>query len=225
MNPFVNIHTHKPHIDNKEFIEILNIDIENLSDVDVSCPCSIGIHPWQSEDLSGCEDKISLIEKLVSADKVCAIGETGLDKVCKNDYEIQKQLFMKHIEFSEQYSKPLIIHAVKSYNDIIQIRKATKAKMPWIIHGFQANEQITEQLLKHDIYFSLGNVLFRNEARAETLLKMIPLEKIFMETDAEDLDIEEVYAKASLLLGIDIDVLRNMIFNNFVKIFKCYELE
>jgi TatD DNase family protein len=136
------------------------------------------------------------------------------------DFEIQKEVFMKQIELSEQIAKPLIIHAVRTYPDIISIRKETKAKRPWIIHGFQGSVQSAEQLLRHDgIYLSLGDVLFKNERRASELLNVIPLDRLFLETDVAERDIVEVYEKAVSLSGIEMDKLRNDIFNNFVKIF------
>ena len=128
-------------------------------------------------------------------------------------------MFIKQIELSEQFNKTLIIHAVKSYSDIISIRKETKAKNNWIIHGFQGSEQSAEQLLKHGIYLSLGDVLFKNEIKAKRLLQTIPLEKLFLETDVAERNISDVYEKAVLLSGVEMDELRNEIFNNFVKIF------
>ena len=148
-----------------------------------------------------------------------AIGECGLDRVCDADFELQKKVFIKQIELSERIAKPLIIHAVRTYPDIISIRKETKAKQVWIIHGFQGNEQSAEQLLKHNIYLSLGDVLFKNETKAQRLLQTIPLEKLFLETDVAERKISDVYEKAALLSGIEMDKLRNEIFNNFVKIF------
>ena len=149
-----------------------------------------------------------------------AIGECGLDRVCDVDFEIQKEVFIKQIELSERIAKPLIIHAVRTYPDIISIRKETKAKQVWIIHGFQGNEQSAEQLLRYaDIYLSLGDVLFKNESRAKRLLQVIPTEKLFFETDVAERMISDVYEKAVLLSGVEMDKLRNDIFNNFVKIF------
>lgn len=225
MNPYVNIHTHyNNHIDDNEFVEIQNIDVDNIVNVDVSHFYSIGIHPWnlKSQNL-----KISETQKLGDLESQClgnlnikAIGECGLDRACDVDFEIQKEVFMKQIELSEQIAKPLIIHAVRTYPDIISIRKENKAKQPWIIHGFQGNMQSAEQLLRHDgIYLSLGDVLFRNERRASELLNVIPLDRLFLETDVAERDIVEVYEKAVSLSGIEMDKLRNDIFNNFVKIF------
>ena len=113
----------------------------------------------------------------------------------------------------------MIIHAVRSHSDIISIRKETKAKMPWIIHGFQGNEQIVNQYLRHDIYLSLGEVLFKNESRAAELLKIIPSERLFLETDDSERSIVDVYERVSVLSGRSLDDLRSDIFNNFVKIF------
>lgn len=218
MSPYVNIHTHSSnYIDNKEFIEIQNIDVDNIVNVDVSHFYSIGIHPWDCQQSTVNSQQILM--KCLGDLNFLAIGECGLDRVCDADFELQKKVFIKQIELSEQFNKPLIIHAVRSYPDIISIRKETKSKADWIMHGFQGNEQSAEQLLKHNIYLSLGDVLFKNETKAQRLLQTIPLEKLFLETDVAERKISDVYEKAALLSGIEMDKLRNEIFNNFVKIF------
>ncbi len=223
MNPFINIHTHQSHIDNKEFIEINNIDVDTHVNVDVTFFYSIGIHPWSSgvQDFrnSGIQVLGGLEFKCTSDLNLKAIGECGIDRACGIDIEIQKDVFIKQIEISEQYKKPMIIHAVRAHSDIISIRKETKAKMPWIIHGFQGNEQIVSQYLRHNIYLSLGDVLFKNESRAAELLKIIPSERLFLETDVSERCIADVYERASVLSGRSLDDLRSDIFNNFVKIF------
>ena len=221
MNPFVNIHTHHNHIDNEEFIEIHNIDVDKLVNVDVTFFYSIGIHPWdcQKSTINGSIAQwlnSSIVQWLNGS---TAIGECGIDRACGIDFDIQKDVFIKQIEISEQYNKPIIIHAVRAHSDIISIRKETKAKMPWIIHGFQGNEQIVNQYLRHNIYLSLGDVLFKNESRAVDLLKTIPPERLFLETDDSERSIVDVYERASVLSGRRLDDLRSDIFNNFVKIF------
>ena len=163
---------------------------------------------------------ISQILRFSNSQILKAIGECGLDRACDSDFELQREVFIKQIELSEQYHKPLIIHAVRSYPDIISIRKETKSNQPWIIHGFNGNEHSAEQLLRHDgIYLSLGDVLFKNEKRAERLLDIIPSDRLFLETDVAERSIVEVYEKASLLSGVATDILRKDIFDNFVKIF------
>ena len=161
---------------------------------------------------------MSIVQHLDNSN-LLAIGECGLDRACCSDFERQKNIFIKQIELSECNSKPLIIHSVRSYPDIISIRKETKAIQSWIIHGFQGNEQTATQLLNHGIFLSLGDILFKNEDRAKRLLKIIPSEKSFLETDISERKIIDVYEKASLLSERNIDELREDIFNNFVKIF------
>ena len=214
MNPFVNIHTHQSHIDNKEFIEIYNIDVDSHVNVDVTFFYSIGIHPWK------CQHTTVNSSMAQWSNGPMVIGECGIDRACGIDIEIQKDVFIKQIEISEQHNKPMIIHAVRAHSDIISIRKETKAKMPWIIHGFQGNEQIVTQYLRHNIYLSLGDVLFKNESRAAELLKTIPSERLFLETDDSERSIVDVYERASVLSGRSLDDLRSDIFNNFVKIFE-----
>ena len=221
MNPFVNIHTHQSHIDNKEFIEIYNIDVDSHVNVDVTFFYSIGIHPWkcQQSTLNGSMAQWLNSSMAQWSNGPMVIGECGIDRACGIDIEIQKDVFIKQIEISEQHNKPVIIHAVRAHSDIISIRKETKAKMPWIIHGFQGNEQIVTQYLRHNIYLSLGDVLFKNESRAAELLKTIPSERLFLETDDSERSIVDVYERASVLSGRSLDDLRSDIFNNFVKIF------
>ena len=225
MTPYVNIHTHyNNHSDNNEFVEIQNIDVDNLVNVDVSHFYSVGIHPWDLKSQKYKNSELQKLGDLVSRHlgdlNFLALGECGLDRACEADFEIQKEVFLKQIVLSEQIEKPLIIHAVRSYPDIISMRKETKAKQPWIIHGFQANETTVMQLLRYEgIYLSLGDVLLKNENKAQMLLQTIPLERLFLETDVAERDIKDVYERVASLSGIEMDSLRNGIFNNFVKIF------
>ena len=224
MSPFVDIHTHHK-IDRKDLIAIRNIDVDNLTDIDVSSFYSLGIHPWSLSQQTTDNGQQSLSHLSNSATQqlgdsnFLALGETGLDRAAAHDFETQKTLFLKHIELSEQYNKPLIIHCVRAYPDIISIRKETKARQPWIIHGFRANVQTAEQLLRHEIYISLGDVLFKDEEKSKQLLETIPSGRLFLETDVSEKNIEEVYEKAASIIGKDIEVLRRDIFNNFEKIF------
>ncbi|MBQ8760353.1 MAG: TatD family hydrolase [Bacteroidales bacterium] len=232
MSPFVDIHTHHK-IDRKDLIAIRNIDVDNLADIDVSSFYSLGIHPWSlsqqttdngQQSLSHLSNSATrrlgdLLTRRLGDSNFLALGETGLDRVAAHDFETQKKLFIKHIELSEQYNKPLIIHCVRAYPDIISIRKETKARQPWIIHGFRANVQTAEQLLRHEIYISLGDVLFKDEEKSKRLLVTIPSERLFLETDVSERNIEDIYEKAASIIGKDIEVLSRDIFNNFEKIF------
>lgn len=87
--------------------------------------------------------------------------------------------------------------------------------MPWVIHGFSSSVETMRQLLRYDMYISLGDVLYRNENQAIKILKDIPLERLFLETDVSGRDIRDVYAKAAELMGCEVDFLCKQIFENY----------
>ena len=192
---FVDIHT---HIDNQSVIRIVDDFSEKILR-------TWGVHPWEVMD------EVPRLRLEMTA----AIGEVGLDKVHKETFEKQIKVFEEMIRLSESYGKPMIVHCVRAYSEIIEIRKKMKAKMPWVIHGFNSSVETMRQLLRYDMYISLGEVLYRNENQAIKILKDIPLERLFLETDVSGRDIRDVYAKAAELMGCDVEFLCKQIFENY----------
>ena len=198
---FVDIHT---HIDNQSVIKIVDDFSEKILR-------TWGIHPWEvSHPIAG-----DFPTPLRSArNDVAAIGEVGLDKVHKETFEKQIEVFEEMIRLSESYRKPVIVHCVRAYSEIIEMRKKTKTTMPWVIHGFNSSVETMRQLIRHDMYISLGEILYRNENHAVKILKDIPVDRLFLETDVSGRDIRDVYAKAADLLGCETDVLCKQIDEN-----------
>ena len=212
---FVDIHT---HIDNQAVIRILDDNFEE------KVLTTWGVHPWEVDchfdRPQGAEKSHPIagdfsIPLRSSRNDVVAIGEVGLDKVHKETFEKQVEVFEEMIRLSESYRKPMIVHCVRAYSEIIEIRKKTKAEMPWVIHGFNSSVETMRQLLRYDMYISLGEILYRNENQAVKILKDIPLDRLFLETDVSERDIKDVYAKAASLLGCDLDILCRQIFENY----------
>ena len=214
---FIDIHTHRAK-DCDNLIQIVNLDLNQ------PCPeqgyYSYGIHPW---DLDNAEFQVekalqTLVEKL-KLPQVVALGEAGLDKMHKASFERQIELFERQIELSEALQKPMILHDVKSHNEILALRKKHKAKQPWILHGFNGTEQEIRQLTSQGLYLSVGESLLHPERKITKSLKNIPLDLLFLETDMAEIDIEMVYEAAAGLLEMDINALRAQIFSNFAKLF------
>ena len=197
---FVDIHT---HLDNQSVIKIVDGD-------EVRILRTEGIHPWELDrhfDWSEAEWRNLLrlrgvdFSTSVEMTRFFAIGEVGLDKVHKETFEKQIEVFKEMIRLSESYRKPMIIHCVRAYSEIIEMRKKTKATLPWVIHGFNSSVETMLQLLRYDMYISLGEVLYRNENQAVEILKNIPLDRLFLETDVSGRDIKDVYSKAAKLMN------------------------
>ena len=198
---YVDIHT---HVDNQSVIRILDNDFDKIS-------VTRGVHPWEVNDYDN-EVPRDLRSLGMTA---LASGEVGLDKAHKETFDKQIEVFEEMIKISEKLRKPVIVHCVRAYSEIIEMRKKTKTTMPWVIHGFNSSVETMRQLLKYDIYISLGEVLYRNENQAVKILKDIPIERLFLETDVSGRDIRDVYAKAASLMGCEVEFLCNKIFENY----------
>lgn len=170
---------------------------------------SIGIHP---KDIIA-EDSANQLNWLKNnvTENCYAIGECGLDGLIVMDEEIQKQVFKKHIEISNEFKKPLIIHCVRKFYEVISFKKF--AEQPMIIHGFNKKQNIADDLLKNNFYLSFGKPLLYNLS-LQDVVKKIPLNKIFIETDDDDFSIEELYLKVSKLKEISLDRLQEQISEN-----------
>ena len=215
---FIDIHTHKiKSCDN--LIQIVNLDLNRL------CPeqgfYSYGIHPWILDDADFQEEKaLQTLGENLKLSQVIALGEAGLDKMHKASFEKQIVLFERQIELSETIQKPMILHDVRSHNEIIALRKKHKARQPWILHGFSGTEQDIKQLIGQRIYLSEGESLLHPERKIHKSLKFIDLDYLFLETDMAEIGIEVVYEAAANLLEMDLSVLQTRIFTNFARLFR-----
>ena len=216
--PFVDIHTHTIKTGDG-LLQVINLDLEQV------CPehgyYSYGIHPWalDSADFQ-MEVALQLLEEKLKSPNVLALGEAGLDKMHKASFERQIELFERQIELSEALQKPMILHNVKSHNEILALRKKHKAKQPWILHGFSGTEQDIRQLTGQGLYLSVGESLLHSERKIYKSFKFIDLNYLFLETDMAEVGVEKVYAVVARLLETDLLELRTRIFANFARIFE-----
>ena len=216
---FIDIHVHSSFRD-ENVLCLRNLYPEDavLTDFTLMDRCySLGIHPWKVKE-SG-EHDFELLEKFAWQDNVLAIGETGLDKLCKIDFNLQEQLFEKQLVISKITGKPVIIHCVKAYREIINYRKKYPDQ-PWIVHRFNASEELSEELYQKGFYFSFGNLILNPATKACKILKTIPLDRVFFETDDFPVSIAEIYEAAAALRKMQIADLQNIIKNNFKNCFK-----
>ena len=216
---YIDIHTH--HSGNSEqVIAVQNLFLQeiNLSS-EISFPFSAAIHPWHSSGFDLKEVSL-MLEKLKTQKKFFAIGETGLDKVCAADYTQQRKLFELQVNFAEANHKPMIIHTVKSWNDIISTLK--RAKVPCILHGFTGGLILTKQLIELGCYFSIGKSVMQLNPNHREAIQTIPLKSLFLETDESQIPIEEIYLQFSKVLNLPVDTLKTQIQENFNSIFPDY---
>lgn len=211
----IDIHTHR--IRNDGNIQVLNIFAQELSLAEPDFLFSAGLHPWHIGKVNP-EECFEAIERATEQKNMLAIGECGLDRSISTGFAIQEHCFREQIKIAEKYHKPLIIHCVRAYSDLQKLKKETKSDLPWIIHGYKGNQETTQSMIRHGFYFSVGESLLKDNLK-QNIFQMIPIERLFLETDDSEITVRDIYQFAAQMLKIDEKMLTESIFNNFKTLF------
>ena len=208
MIPFVDIHTHHiPEGNPQHIVSIVSVD-PDATPLNPELRYSIGIHPYNIEN-KDFQVVISESEKK----QVLAIGECGIDHRVPTPIDLQKGLFKAHARLAEKVGKPLIIHQVRSQDEILSAHSDIRPEVPWIIHGFRGKKEQAMQFLKKGFYLSFGD--HYNPAS----LLACPPSHLFLETDDTVHDIRHIYENASQTLSIPCEQLKKIIRENYHNVF------
>ena len=157
---YIDTHTHS-WLEGDGVIRVRNIfpdrdSLRNLPEL-----FSIGIHPFNLEDLENVNQQLNFIREAVKAnpESAVAIGECGIDHFSAYPPRAQEEIFLKQIEIAHEFNLPLIIHAVRAWHDIIRIKKETESGTPWLAHGFRSSMETAEDLIDHNIMLSFGETI------------------------------------------------------------------
>ncbi|MBV6477495.1 MAG: putative metal-dependent hydrolase YcfH [Ignavibacteria bacterium] len=195
--------------------------------------CAIGIHPGDVKE-SSFKD-IDEIEKLISHEKVVAIGETGLDYYWDKSFiEKQKEFFKLQIEIAKDKNLPIVIHTRDSTEDAINIvRENRNGRLKGQFHCFSGSiEQLKEITELKNFYVSFcGNVTYKKNS-GDDIVKACPEGKLLSETDSPFLPpvpyrgkknepsyIVKTLEKISEIRNDDYDKLLEKIFYNSLELF------
>ena len=184
---YFNLHTHKA-TQNPNRIELVN---QYPNEFENSFPYySIGIHPWYIVEERVTSD-LEIIEQQLQDPNCLALGECGLDKRIAIPLEVQQAVFEQQLHLAQKYNKPVVIHCVAAYQEVIASSKKLKISVPLLIHGFSKNETVAQSLLNNGFYLSFGKYLVQNPALA-SVFQNVPDHQFFLETDTIENGIEEV---------------------------------
>ena len=146
---------------------------------------TIGIHPHETDNNEISIDYI--VKNFEENPKIIGIGETGLDFYYNNsDKEKQIKSFKKHIEASIKTNSPLIVHSRNAEDETFEIlNKYQGEKLKILMHCFTGSKNFAEKLLKLNAFFSASGIItFKNSTDLQETFKILPLEKILIETDS-----------------------------------------
>lgn len=210
MHPFINIHTHTLR-KYSEVISIYNLKLEeSIPDSIFSC----GIHPWHINPLNY-YSQVKQMEEIFSKQNAIFIGECGLDKLKCSDFKLQQTVFQLQINLAIKLRKPMILHCVKAFDEILAMLKNKVSPNKIIFHGFHKSPEMAFDLTSKGYSISLGKSLFLQPDRMKTVFEKINHDKIFFETDDSDYLIEDIYQKASEISGRSIEYWKQQVFENF----------
>lgn len=132
-----------------------------------------------------CKEELKQIEQ-IEDQKLVAIGEIGLDYYWnKENKDLQKEVFIKQINIANKKNKPIVIHSRDAYKDTIEILKTNPVNKKGIFHCCQLNQELVKEALELGYYISLaGHITFKNAKGANEIIKLIPNEKLLIETDS-----------------------------------------
>jgi TatD DNase family protein len=218
--PYIDFHTH-PFRNEKDTVIVQNIyPGDGFAAFTGRNFYSVGLHPWHIGSEKENNVALQMVEEALEFDHVIFVGEAGLDKLANTDFNEQKRVFEAQAFIAEEYKYPLVIHCVKALNEVIQLRKKMSPVMPWILHAYNGGIEITKQLANMNFMFSFGESLFRSNSKGIESFKYIDLDKLFFETDEQEMDVETVYKQGAKLKEISIEQLKAAIWNNFNRIEK-----
>lgn len=199
------------HIKQSGTIQILQSNNTVLNDSFYSA----GIHPWEAAHF---KSQINNLFQLAEHENCLAIGECGLDKLKGPSLTIQQEAFEAQILLSEQLQLPMIIHCVRSFSEIVHIRKKLKPKQIWILHGFNKTS-LLDKLISEEMMISIGSSILKNSS-LQQCLNQIPNQNLLFETDNADIEIKAIYQKAAALKQLTLQELESIVEQNFKRTFK-----
>jgi TatD DNase family protein len=211
---YIDIHNHGGRAAADIFvIENLIASEEKTPEDNPQQACSFGIHPWYLTE-NNCDQLLSRVKSVTEFSNLLAIGEAGFDKLRGPAMGLQRKVFEEQLLVAGEHSKPVIIHCVRAWDELFAVHKTSQPKTPWLIHGFRGNVQLATQLLSKGMYVSFW---FDFAIRPESahLLRSVPKNRIFLETDGAEIDIREIYNKVANDLDLTINDLKSVILSNF----------
>jgi TatD DNase family protein len=218
-NDYIDIHNHGAKPCHGRFqVENLMTHENRAPDDEAALTYTIGIHPWYlTED--NFEQQINVVKQFADHQNIIALGETGFDRLKGPPAKLQQKAFEEQVCLADKVSKPIIIHCVRAWEELLSEHRKLKPSTKWIVHGFRGKKELARQLISRGMYLSFWfDFILRPESTP--LLQSLPKEKIFLETDGSGVDIKTVYEKVALDFDISKEELKAIVYSNFNNVFK-----
>ena len=218
----VDFHTHlnwqSPLVVSKSVIRIISTPLAHISDpVPENTVQTLELHPWDEADFS------ADFQQAARSKHFAGIGEVGLDRI-KDALPIgrQQEIFEQAAQLAQTLQKPLTVHCVKAFSELLNSYKKIRWNVPTIIHYFRGNLALAQQLWEHtDFILSLPPAVFTQKKLLDHLRGNHDLlHRIVLETDDPDSgDIEQHYRNMAEALDIELADLQKIMFEQYLRLY------
>lgn len=150
------------------------------------CGISPNDVPDRMEEIDGMIEEIRELLEQDDRGRIVAVGEIGLDYYWNTENkEIQKRMFERQIEMANGYRLPIVIHTREAVMDTLEMLKKHPVEKKGVFHCCPLNRELVKEALKLDFFISFaGPITFKNAKNAEEIVKMVPMNRILIETDS-----------------------------------------
>ncbi len=210
---YVNIHGHRQANNIQEWVMMNLMASEYPPDDIENGYYSVGFHPYNVGKVDE-EETLKKVRLATENPNVFALGEIGLDKSIEAPLDVQMRIFERQMDIAEFADLPVILHVVRAFNEILGFMKAHQPSVPMIIHGYNGSRKMADDLVKAGFLISFGEAIAGEHSKIVESLLLVPVEKLFLETDQGILDIREIYQTAADVKGVSLDHLRIQIVEN-----------
>lgn len=206
----IDFHTHQTINDSD--LSLYNVHCADMFSSDKIC--SVGLHPWylNSDSL---RSEMQWMQDIVQRDNVLAIGECGLDKHCKVDWDLQLETFKWQLELAENIKKPVIVHCVRAQQEIIRL--LNDFDVEFVFHGFNRSLAMAEEIVKMGGLLSMTAAFLRSD-NGRSIAQKIEQNSIFLETDNDLSSISEAYICLANIWQKSMDQVEEIIAQNTKRI-------
>ena len=145
---------------------------------------AVGVHPDEVGELT--EENFAWLKEQCQDPKTVAVGETGLDYYWdKENHEVQKYWFRRQLDLAKELELPVIVHSREACADTLEeIKRAHTERLRGVIHCFSYSPETAREYLSMGYYIGIGGVAtFKNAKKLKEVVKMLPLERMLLETD------------------------------------------
>lgn len=147
----------------------------------------LGIHPWFVDEHEP-GDLDYLRARLGQQDERCvAVGECGLDRL-RGNLANQRVWFERQVELAQEVNLPLVVHSVKTHDEVASILRRHQVTVPVLVHGFAGSYEQAVKLIDLGCYIGVGGVIsYSRASKTRQTVARVPLECLVLESDAPDM--------------------------------------